>query len=286
MKKSFRTIILAIVFSFLVSTWALAHELWFQLDPDGEAGQEHMIELIWGHFPDNIDPESAYFNSIGKGELWVLTPKGERIDLELTKRADRYQAKFTPKIGGDYQVIFYHNRGVLDWAHSEPEGIQSIETAAKAYIDVHDEEETEIWDQLVGLPFEIKAITDVGHLHAREEMESQLLYNGKPLAGVAISVLSPGEAVLELTTDANGIFKFTPDVEGPWLIKAAYFDNSVTQVAGQDVIGARNSLTMLVQPHAHEDDDTAAKASGTTYIYLLAVVLFAGAGFMFVKSKK
>lgn len=292
-KKRFKKLLTVTVLTMFLlgmgATSALAHEVFFKLDADGEVGQEHKIDLLWGHFPDDIDPESAYFNAIPGGDLYVVTPTGERVDLELEQLSDRYQATFTPEVGGDHLVIFNHYRGVLDWTHGEPQGMQSIETAAKAFIDVHGDEDIEAWDQVAGLNLEIKALVDVGHLHTDEEMLGQLLYKGEPLANVEVQAVSVEEEVLELITDSDGKFSFIPQTEGPWMMKVAYFDDQITEVDGEDVIGARYTLTAFIDPHGHDDEGQDVAASGGdnfNYLYILAVALFAGAGFLFIKSNK
>lgn len=290
--KRIKLIACILILMLLLTTGAFAHEIWIDLDPEGEVGHEHVINVSWGDFGEFLDPRSSYFDSIAEGELWVLAPDGQRINLELEELPDRYVSRFTPRIGGDHQVIFYHNRGVIDSQYGEPKGLQNIEVIAKALIDVEDVEEIEAWDQVAGLPLEIKALTDVGHLHTGGEVRGQLLYFGKPLAGISLHIYAPGgqyEAPLKLTTDQNGQFSFTADEEGAWLIMTSYFDHSVTDVDGQEVIGARYNFTMVVTPHDDGEYAAPEASAGNTgmihTLYLLATLFFAGAGYMFGRSK-
>ncbi|MGF7186503.1 putative GH25 family protein [Desulfitispora alkaliphila] len=302
--KKIKMLALTLVCTMLFATSAWAHELWLETDGQGEVGEEHTVDVFWGHFPKNIDPDSAYFDAIAEGQIWLLTPRGEKVDLEMEKLDDRYRVVFTPDMGGDYQVIFYHDRGVLDFRHGEPQGIQNVATTAKAYVNVYGDEDVEAWDQLSGLPFEVRVLTDVGHLHAGEEVEAQLMYSGEPLSQVDIIIISPEEQVTEATTDQEGKFSFTCTMDGPWLIKAGYFDHSIDKVDGEEVLGARFTTTALINSNSYESQaivaDEQVEASDTaevvgdaksdegssTYLYIIAAVLLVGAGVMFVKSKK
>lgn len=287
--KKTRLIILTIIFALTISSSAVAHELWFDLDAEGEVGKEQVIKLKWGDFGQFLDPRSRYFDAIAEGELWVLTPDGQRIDLELQELPDRYEARFTPQIGGDHQVIFYHDRGVLDWQHGGPQGMQSAANMTKAFIDVEADDEIEAWDQVADLDFEIKALTDIGHLHTGAEVKGQLLYLGEPLADNNLLIYYPGgqyEEPLRLNTDQDGKFSFKVDVSGPWLIKTGYFDDSIEEIAGEAVIGARFTYTMVINPHDEGESTTPVPVGGNSfeYLYLIAGALFAGAGYLFGKT--
>jgi uncharacterized GH25 family protein len=276
----------------VLTTTAFAYEISIMTDPEGSVGQEQVINVNWGAFGLFLDPRSSYFDSIIQGELWVLAPNGQRINLELEEMTDRYVSRFTPRIGGDHQVIFYHNRGIIDAQHGEPKGWQNIEVIAKTFIDVEDDEEIEAWDQVAGLPLEIKALTDVSHLHVGGEVKGQLLFFSELLAGASLNIYAPGgqyDVPLELTTDQNGEFTFTADQEGAWQIKTSYVDDSVREVDGQEVIGARYNFTMVVTSHDHGEYSAQVVSSGNTgmihTLYLLTGLLFAGAGYMFGRSK-
>ncbi|MBS4021031.1 MAG: DUF4198 domain-containing protein [Dethiobacter sp.] len=292
--KIMKIVIFMLIFMLILSGGTFAHEVWIEMKPEGEVGQQHIININWGDFGQFLDPRSSYFNSIIKGELWVLAPDGQKINLEPEEWPDRYVARFTPQAGGDHQVIFYHHRGVINQQHGEPKGLMTIEVISKAFIDIEGEAEIKAWDQVAGLPLEVKALTDVGHLHTGGEVKGQLLFFGEPLADINMTIYPPGgeyDEPLRITTDRAGQFSFIADKEGAWLIKVSYLDDSVKHVDGHDVIGARYNFTMTVFPHYGGGDSPStkpAKPAGNNiihYLYLLAGALVAGAAYMFGKSK-
>ncbi|OEF97742.1 DUF4198 domain-containing protein [Desulfuribacillus alkaliarsenatis] len=312
MKKRFLAIILVVTLVLSMASMASAHELYFVDLEEGKMGEEIELKLWWGHFPHNPDPESAYFNSIPEGELYVHTPDGKEIALELTQQDDHYSASFIPETGGDFQVIFKHDRGIIDWAHGEPQGFQHIQTLVKAYIPVDGDPDLHAYDLPANLDLEIIPKVDIGHFQLADEFQAVLKYLGEPLANQSIIVVSPtattsdAEIFADITTDENGVFSFVPNDENTWMLKVALFDDERGGVTdGQEYIGTRYTLTtyFLVQPQENEEvvvdtgvtpatpanDAAAATEQANTQGKMLligTIILFAGAAFLFLKGRK
>lgn len=272
----------------------LAHEIYLDIAREIEVGQQTEIRLFWGHFPADPDPQSSYFQGLLAGRFYIIEPDGNEIDLTLKAGEDHYFAAFTPRQAGDHWAVFSHNRGVLDWTHSEPQGRQLVAVYAKALLDVHGEDETPAWSRLAGHDLEILPLVDGGHLHSGEEYRAQLLYFGRPLADVPIAWYGPSGQSGEGVTGPGGTFAFIPDEEGPWLVKVSYFDGDrAGEEGGEAYLGARYTATLLLTPHAHDEEEAPAvplpggAQNTTNYLYLLLVLLFVlAAGILFMKSKK
>ncbi|MBS4031806.1 MAG: DUF4198 domain-containing protein [Clostridiales bacterium] len=290
MKKLLGVCVIALLLLFAGN--AVAHEIYIGIDEDIEVNEQTEIRLYWGHFPADPDPVSSYFNSVPDGEFYIVEPDGGRISLPLERLDDHYRAVFTPSQAGDHWVVFSHDRGILDWTHSEPQGKQSIATYAKALLDVHGDDETVAFSRLAGHYLEILPLVDGGHLHAGELYMAQLLYHGIPLDGVSGTYYGPDDQSGEFITGPGGTFAFTPDVEGDWLVKISYFDDTKTGDGEEELLGARYTTTLLLTPHTHDDDDyvqtpTATSSGSSTYGYIaLIVLMLLGAGFFFMKSNK
>jgi uncharacterized GH25 family protein len=269
-----------------------AHEIYIEIDDEIEVGVPTEIRIVWGHFPDVPDPSSSYFAELPQGQLVIIEPDGTERLLTLTARDDYYVAVFTPGRAGDHWAVFRHHRGVLDWTHSEPQGSQLIEVSAKALLDVHGDDELVAFSRLAGHDLEILPLVDGGHIHAGEDYMAQLLYMGKPLSGATVLYYGPDAVTGEVMTGPGGTFTFPLTAEGDWLIKISFFDEARAGDAdGITVMGARYSTTLLVTPHAHEDNDyttapPASAANGYTGYIALIILLLAGAGYLFMKSGK
>lgn len=289
--------LLCLLLSVTLASAAAAHEVYFVTPEEGMAGEPVEIQLIWGHFPDIPDPESTYFNAIPEGKLYVLTPEGEEIPLTLTAASDHYTASFTPATGGDFQVIFAHDRGILDWQHSDPQGVQAVNSLAKVFIPVDGEPDIHAYDHPANLDLEVVPRTDIGHFHEGDGFTGVLLYLGQPLAGVPVTVGSvAGDAgsYLELTTDEKGEFSFTADKAGTWMAKVDHFDASrAGEEDGVAYDGARYSLVTYFVAHDHGNDththgaQTSGGLGGTsTWLLIASALLLIGALVFFMRGKK
>jgi uncharacterized GH25 family protein len=268
-----------------------AHAVFFEIDNPIIAGRETEIRIIWGHFPDTPDAGSAYFTELPEGTLIVIGPDGTERPLTMLARDDYYFARFNPTEAGDHWLVFTHNRGILDWTHSEPQGNQRILTTAKALLDVHGDNETVAFSRLAGHDLEILPLVDAGHLHAGELFRAQLLYFGRPLEGVPVFYYGPDGSAGETITGPGGTMSVPLTQNGNWLITITYFDrDSAGDFAGVKFIGTRYSTTMLLMPHGHGETEPLPPpaAAGNNYLpyIVLIVLLLAGSAFFYGKSTK
>lgn len=298
--KTSLVILLCLLLTVTMASAASAHEVYFETPEEGVAGEQVEVKLYWGHFPAPSDPESSYFGQLPDGKLYVLTPEGEEIILNPIKADDHYVASFTPATGGDFQVIFTHNRGLLDYQHGEPQGMQIVNSLAKTFIPVDGEPDIHAYDHPANLDLEVIPVSDIGHFHEGDKFKGVLLYLGQPLAGVAVSVVSPAagdshDEDLALTTDANGEFSFTADKAGTWMVKVGYFDaDKAGELDGVAHLGERYTLTTFIGAHDHNNEghthgtsnQEQGTGSTTTILLVLAAILALGAGVMFMKGKK
>ncbi|ACA60141.1 DUF4198 domain-containing protein [Candidatus Desulforudis audaxviator] len=298
---------LTLVFILAFASPAAAHELYFLNPEEGRQGETVAVKLYWGHFPNEPDPKSNYFAQVPGGRLYVLAPDGREIDLKIEVRDDHFVSAFTPETGGDHQVVFVHDRGVLDWKHSEPQGIQRVITAAKGFIPVDGEPDIHAYDRPAGLDLELIPLTDIGHFHAGSEFRGEVRYLGAPLAGAKVYAVGPAKATdshdapktIELTSGADGVISFVPDAEGTWMLKLAHYDGDRPgELDGRSYEGVRYSLTTFFPVHGHgghahtadatQPQEAAATGgiSGTAWMLGAAAVLAAGAAAFLLLGRK
>lgn len=300
-----------LVFILALAFPAAAHELYFFNPEEGKQGEAVAVKLYWGHFPNDPDSQSSYFEKVPGGRLYLLAPDGQETDLKIEVRDDHFTSSFTPQTGGDHQVVFVHDRGVLDWKHSEPQGMQRVITAAKGFVPVDGEPDIHAYDRPAGLDLEIIPLTDIGHFHTGTEFRGEVRYLGAPLPGAKVYAVGPEakdshdpSQTVELTSDGSGVISFAPNTEGTWMLKLAYFDgNRPGELDGQNFAGVRYSLTTFFPVHGHEGHghapDTAAQVppgqsaaaagggfSGTALMMGAAVLLAAGAAAFLLLGRK
>ena len=283
-------IVLVTTLLVLSTSSAFAHELFLKANEDIEVGQETTIRIYWGHFPDNLE-STGYFDGLLNGRFYLVAPDGTETDLTLVAEEDHYTATFTPRQAGDHWAVFSHNRGVLDWIHSEPQGNQLVTVHAKILLDVHGDDETVAFSRLMGHDLEILPLVDGGHIHVSETYRAQLLYFGRPLVNANIFFYGPDDIMGETVTGEGGTFSFPLTVEGDWLIKISYVDSSRTgQEGGLAYAGARYTTTLLISPHAHDEGEAQLATTpdpATNYGYIpMVIAMMLGAGFFYLKPKK
>lgn len=99
-------------------------------------------------------------------------------------------------------------------------------TLADVYVTRGKPSEPALKPRNVGL--EYRALSHPNSVFAGAEMKFEVLFDGKPLAGQAVSVYtgqarySDKKAFAELTTDAAGRFSFKPDKPGVYLAMSRY----------------------------------------------------------------
>lgn len=305
--KTVYAVLLFLALALVFPTGAWAHETFIKMAPFGEAGQAVTVELIRGHFPATPEAGSYFTEMMERQDLewrfYLLHPDGRTEDLPLTPYGDGYVSSFVPVTGGDYQVVFYRDRGIRDYQHGEPAGYQQMYDTVKAYIHVHGEEDYEAFDRVAGLDLEIKAVSDTGHLQAGDTFEGQLLYQGTPLAGASVTLVGEDETTAVAETDQEGRFRFTLPGQGAYMLKVVHFEDAPGTAGEVDYIGVRHTHVAMIATLTEQDESSAVPAavpaepqpvspissaggSGQVVIYLAAGVLLLGAGYLFGKSKK
>ncbi len=200
-----------------------------------EHAKANAVELIWGH-----PYEGIYFDAPSIENAQVLKPDGSKLDLtpaEITVSGAEGSSKawkvtFTPDIKGDY--ILYADFEVLV---VEEEDV-AWEDHVKAIIHY---KTSDGWDQPTGQVIEIIPLTRPYGLEEGFIFTGKLLYNGIPLADAPIEIEKyypvgvcteeniPEEPMItrETKSDQNGIFSFTLDEPGIWIVCGMHTNGTV-----------------------------------------------------------
>jgi uncharacterized GH25 family protein len=118
---------------------------------------------------------------------------------------------------------------------------------AKTFIRIGDAQEDRSWTDPVGASLEIVPASDPTGLVEGQELSLQLLWNGRPIADLAVGAVAaaPAKAVL-LKTDPEGRVALRLDRPGPWLLRATLI-RPVADQAGTWV-STFTTLTIEVKP--------------------------------------
>jgi len=92
---------------------------------------------------------------------------------------------------------------------------------AKTFVRVGDSQKDESWREAVGAPLELVPASDPTALSSGQDLAFLLLWNGKPIADVAVGAVAAASAKPVLVkTDAEGRVTFRLDRPGAWLFRA------------------------------------------------------------------
>lgn len=283
------TVILAVMVSILlfgVNT-ASAHFNFFLPDEwSMDGARENSVEIIWGH-----PYEGIYFDPPTMINSTVLKPDGTKENLpsgEITVTGAEGQVKgreisFTPGIKGDYIV----------YADFEALVVEEEEVAWEDHVKaVIHHKASRGWDQRTGQIMEILPLTRPYGLEEGFVFTGQALYNGQPLGeapveiekyyavGVCTDENLPDEPMVtrETRSDPNGIFSFTLDEPGVWVVCAS---NTVGTIEGhdRDIRGIlminmeeESSLLSTEADSAAGDGENGSENTGNTMAIALSVI--------------
>jgi cobalt/nickel transport protein len=196
--------------------------------------QPNNVQIIWGH-----PYEGIYFDAPNMTDSQILKPDGTTSSLtptEITVEGNRaWELSFTPDIKGDYIVCADFKALVVE------EEEVAWEDHVKAIVHY---KTSDGWDQTTGQIIEIIPLTRPYGLEEGFVFVGKAIYNGAPLADAPIEIEKyypvdqvpdplPEEPMItrETKTDGEGIFMFTLDEPGLWVVCVSH---TVGTVEGYD----------------------------------------------------
>lgn len=257
---------LSILILLFVSNVVCAHFNFFITeDWHMEKAEVNEIQIIWGH-----PYEGIYFDVPAVEEAGLIKPDSAKTTLTpssievagIEGNANAYKLSFTPDDKGDY--IIYADMEAIEVEEEEI----IWEDHVKAIIQY---KVTHGWEQSTGQIIEIIPLVRPYGLEAGFVFVGQAFYDGEPLASAKVEIekyypvgeapepLPTWEAMItrEATTDQNGVFSFTLDEPGVWVIAVAVTIPGVGGEYDKDVRGIL--MVPMEEPFPEEigleDDD-------------------------------
>ena len=305
-RKQKKIVIIAIISMFLlcgVNTASGHFNFFLPEEWSMNKAEENSIDIIWGH-----PYEGIYFDAPAMTNCSVLTPDGAINILPSTEMtvsgtegpAKGIKVSLTPDLKGDYIV----------YADFEALVVEEEEVAWEDHVKAIFHYKTSGgWDQQTGQIMEIVPLTRPYGLEAGFIFTGQALYDGQPLPGAPVEVEKyyavgvcteenlPDEPLVtrETTTDPNGIFSFTLDEPGIWVVCVS---NTVGTKEGYDkdirgilMINIEEELSLLqtdsdptnIEEFENEDESDDSIVVITLVVSILAFLM---ATVVLVKGRK
>lgn len=233
----------------VLSLWSISaegHELWVETSPSGNAGQEQLVRICWGHGGQSETGE-ALQRQQDKLHAWFVPPGGRPEALDVTLGPDGFRSRVTPASPGCFAVKAELQVGILDRElHGIPTGTRII-MCGKSLIHVKGGNQGA--GAPLGMDLEIVPVGDFGSLHPGDIATAKVLFRAKPIGGrdvvVSLSTLGaeplpddPRIEGLEWSVEDNaepqtGLVRFPLIVPGQHVFLIRYVDETAGTYEGE-----------------------------------------------------
>jgi uncharacterized GH25 family protein len=252
--------IFALLTLFLLVPIAGAHDVWLETNtPLVRVGEQIDLDLKLGNHGNNHrDFKLASKVSAEAASLQLLTPSGKRqdlkpalVDLGYTPKEGYWSAPVVASEPG-YYVAYSADGKVVN--HGKP--VRSIRSAKVYWLADKSLDQPArhgaAYRQPLGLPVELVCVTDPARAAVGQPLSVQLLRQGKPVVGQAISFIPRGveladdfDPTYQPTTNQEGQASFTPKQAGLYLIVASQLQES-ERGAGYEATRYAATLTVRI----------------------------------------
>ncbi|KAA9341099.1 DUF4198 domain-containing protein [Larkinella humicola] len=234
MKKSF--LFLCLLLFPLLSE---AHSYWLELKGSGKVGQPMTVQCYFGELENGLREKADKLAGIKAFTASVLMPDGTTEPLTLTPADNCYQAQFTPKQPGTYQVLLVndtravqdltkHHLGIVrprDYLRAICQvGNGPLSTNPKYYLDV--------------IPHDLPAVGKPTVLLITKD--------GAAYANAPVKLTTPDGKQTKQTADASGRLTLTPTGAGQYVVDVDFLDKTPGQYEGKDYEAIRNKMALTL----------------------------------------
>lgn len=216
-----------------------AHSYWLELKGSGKVGQPMTVQCFFGELENGLREKGTMLNNMKAFTASVLQPDGTTVPLTLIPAENCYQAHFTPKLAGTYQVLLVndtravqdltkHHLGIVrprDYLRAICQvGNGPLSANPRYYLDV--------------IPQDIPAVGKPTVLLITKD--------GAAYANAPVKLTSPDGKQTKQTADASGRLTLTPTGAGQYVVDVDFLDKTPGQYEGKDYEAIRNKMALTL----------------------------------------
>jgi len=196
----------------LLTSQIFAHAIWIETDLNAVKGKNHTAKVFFGEYGGNErDTVANWFSDLNKLSVWLVTPGGEKKQLEAKPTLTAIDVDFTPETDGIYKLLIYH---VVKDLH----GKAKIEYNASATIVAGKAAKEAANSNEVALQWNAEKAVNI-----HKALPLTVLVNGKP-AKEPVEIVLPGTEGQKFTSDEKGLVTFTPAKPGKYMVEIMHND--------------------------------------------------------------
>jgi len=253
------TKIIATVLFLLASILPLhAHNMWIELNVHGEINQPQKVVVHYGEYSYGYyESTNEGFKEVQDFSLWLITPDGNKKNLNLQRKQKSYQAEFIPNKKGRYSVILRSVQAeVVDWREYDL-GIVKPNFYATATTIVGNstspvgnnnavEQQLEEINPLVIYP--------VGYgkgnsypINNEGQISLKISYEGEPLAEHEVVIGISGQWTKSVYTDVNGVASFKLPWNRQYVMETVYTEEQPGSFNGKPYEVVRHTASYTLK---------------------------------------
>lgn len=238
MKKSLSSLLLL-----LLPLLTEAHSYWLELKGSGKVGEPMTVQCYFGELENGLREKGPMLNSMKAFTASVLLPNGTTEPITFAPAENCYQAQFTPKQAGTYQVLLVNDtRAVQDWTKHNL-GIVRPREYLRAICQVGDA-------PLSAKPVFYLDATPQNKPAVSKSTTVLITKDGAAYANTPVKLTGPDGKQSKLTADANGLITLTPTGAGQYVVDVDFMDKTPGKYQEKEYQAVRNkmALTLAIAP--------------------------------------
>lgn len=230
------------LFCLLFPLLTQADGYWLELKGSGKVGEPMTVQCYFGELENGVREKGPALNGIKAFTASVLLPDGSREALTLMPAENCYQAQFTPKQAGTYQVLLVNDtRVVQDWT-KHGLGIVRPREYLRAVCQVGG-------GTLSAKPVFYLDATPQSMPAPNTPTTVQVTKAGAAYANAPVKLIKPDGKQSKLTTDANGMLTIPPAGAGQYVVDIDFIDKTPGKYQDKAYQAIRNKTALTLAVH-------------------------------------
>ncbi|PAU94450.1 ferredoxin [Aliifodinibius salipaludis] len=242
-----KKIVLSTLFTLFITSHLFAHNLWIETTSTGSIGESQEVHVYYGEYTSGYyEKVDENFKDVADFELWVVTPDGNRIQLDTTPGQQKYTAEFTPEQSGAYTVFLKSDQAdVVDWREYDL-GILKPNFYASTITVVGKNTSKTTSDLTEANPLVIHD-SSAQPKQAGDSTQLTVFYEGEPLAEQEIVVGIADQWTKTVSTNEDGNVEFALPWKGQYVIETVYTEDTSGTFNKTDYEATRHTSTYTIK---------------------------------------
>lgn len=227
-------LILTFIISFVAAGLCQAHALWIETSSEGQLNKKHIVKVYYGEYAEQlIDSIDNWYSDVKDFEIFLTSPKGNKIKLDKQTNSDHFVSEFVPTEDGIYTISVIHGA-------KEAYETMRFEFSSIAFVKVGKQE------GMTGEhPFHLKSLNDNEKLGS--EINLAVYDNSIPQKETEVIIMGPEGWTKTLHSDASGKVSFKPFIPGKYIIEASKTDEKTENWNNQKIDKIWRGTTIAIQ---------------------------------------